>query len=436
MDEDFEAMNLERLLHVETDLRQQNEQIDKNIAALRRQGAQLGVQRESAEKDYLKLVSGRAWEARQKLNKDKELLEATADLKAKQDQIAKINEHAEILRKEIRVYEQKLEELQANKTLADETYSNPSIVDVVEATVQELGPVPQRILNKTIVALLYPTVLTGVQHAQSIQNKIRDSSRQEAMASTFAIYAFTLLLIMLVYRGYRRISGKLSLPRVVFAMDLCIAAFWAFVVVCYAGLFEDPLTLMRTHYEPTFICMQVLLGLCYICLIFMRCVILAVSLQAGEGWEVLCSLFVVQDFYQNIWKPSLTDAVMGVGASTYCWYVLTHLFLAARRARQMVLGGQNGKQQPDGKGIGAGSGLLGPQSCFRQSVVNAIWHYALAGMALVQSLVIAMTPSAAESYAEDCDDDTVSLDDEMASVVESDSRVLFCADSYYSSRGK
>jgi hypothetical protein len=436
-------MDLEGLLHVETDMRQQNERIDKHLASLRAQSVRLGIQRGVAEKEYSKLLSGRDWEARQKSLKDQELGAARVALSKRQEEITKVKQHTDILRSEIREYEEKLQELHANKSLADETYSHPSIVHVMEIGAKELGPVPRQILNKTVLALLYPTVLTGVERAQSLQNKMRAAAPHEALASTLVIYACMLLMTYLLYRAYRGIAGRLSLARMVFGTDLCCGGFWALVVVCSACVSDDPLALLRGRLERTLVCTQVLLGGVYCCLVSMRCFLLAASLQGGEAWELFITICVVQDFYQNLWKPSLTDAVLTSGTSNYCWYVLTHLFLSARRARQMVLGDLHGERGSRGKGAGyAALWHKGVDGATLASFASRLAGYARHAGALLQALVVCMTPSAAatcgedeeQDAEEDAEEDEEEEDDEyMSSRADSESRVLYCGDSYYSS---
>ena len=124
--------------------------------------------------------------------------------------------------------------------------------------------------------------------------------------------------------------------------------------------------------------------------------------------------------------------VMEVGPSKYCFYVVAHLLLAARRARLMVHGE---------KKCFTRNGIL--DSNFKVNMEKeSFWSLAHEQIrnpiVIFQSLLLALTPTATARYWErgDNEDSISTEEDEIPNSHDSGSRVLYCADSFYSAHGR
>lgn len=340
-DEELAVMDTESLLHVEHDLRQQNKIVDKHIASLHGKLTKAEEKQKQLAREFKKLESGRDWEGRQKVNKEKELSMAKAEMETKRDQMATISAHADQVRKQIRELEAKMQSLSLQKQADEVRFANPTILDVVDAKVEQMSPTVQRVLNKTLHTLIFPGLSSGASGAEHLRSHLRSSTQHMAIASTFAIYAFIICLIALVFRAYRQITGNLTLTKIIFTGDMCFTAFWCFICLWGVGLLDDPLIVMKRHNESISIAVQLTIGAAVLLYIAVRCLSLAATLHAREGLELIFALFIVQHFYGAIWAPSLTDQDAAGGAGVYLGYATGHLLLAARRARSQVLGEAN-----------------------------------------------------------------------------------------------
>jgi hypothetical protein len=336
-DVELQRMDTESLLHVEGDLRRQNKVVDKHIASLHGRIEQATEKQHALEKAFKKLESGRDWESRQKMSKEKELSLAKAEMQTKRDQMSSISAHADEVRRQIRALEDKMVSLKMAQEDAESRYANPTILDIVDGKIDHLGPTPHRILNKTLHTLLFPGISSGVAGVERLRSHIRGSTQHVAIVSTLAIYAFLVCLIWCCVRAYRRVTGNLTLSRIMFTADMTFAAFWVFVCVWSFALLDDPIAIMRRHNEPLLIATQLLIAIALFWYVSIRCVSLAATLRGTEGLELVACLFIIQHYYQAVWAPSLTDGDTIVGGGVYLAYGSGHLILAARRARSQVL---------------------------------------------------------------------------------------------------
>lgn len=337
-DEELQMMDTESLLHVEGDLRQQNKMADKRVASLHGRIRKARKHEHVLEKKFKKLESGRDWEARQTLNKEKELARAKAELQTKHDQMDRISGHAEEIRKRIRALETKMLSVSLAKEAAEIRYANPTILDVIDGKIEHLGNPSVAVWNKTLHSIVYPGLTSGSAGVRMLRHHMRGSTQQVAIASTFAIYAFLLSIVALLFRAYRRITGGLTLSRMMFAADLSFCAFWSFVALWSFALMDDPLTVMLRHNEATLVAVQLILGSTIIWYIFIRCISIAATFKLREAFELIASLFIIQHFFEAVFTPSFTNTKGAGGSWTYFAYGFGHLVLAARRARSQVLG--------------------------------------------------------------------------------------------------
>lgn len=339
-DEELLHMDTESLLHVEGDLRQQNKVVDKHIASLHGRIELAGEKQRVLEKAFKKLESGRDWESRQKLNKEKELSLAKAEMQTKRDQMATISAHADEIRKQIRALENKMVSIKGAGEDIEARYANPTILDVVDGQLDHLGPTSHTVLNKTLHTLLFPGFSSGAASVDRLRQHMRGSTQHVAIASTLTIYSFLVFLVWLIVRGYRRLTGRLTLSRMLFTADLAFCAFWTFVGVWSLALMEDPIAIMRRHNEAMLIASQWIIAFAIVWYIFIRCVSFAATMHGKEGFELFSSLFIIQHYYQSVWVPSFSEADTYVGGQVFFLYAGGHLVLAARRARSQVLSKQ------------------------------------------------------------------------------------------------
>lgn len=337
-DEELALMDTESLLHVEHDLRKQNKLVDKHVASLHGRLHHVEDKQKQLEKEFKKLESGRDWEGRQKLNKEKELGMAKAEMETKRDQMATISAHADEVRAQIRELEAKMQALNLEKQADEIRFANPTILDVVDAKVELLSPTARSVYNKTLHTLIFPGLSTGAAGAEQLRRHMRSSTHHVAVASTFIIYAFVVCLCALVFRAYRQIVGHVTLTKIIFTCDMCFSGFWFFVCMWGVGLLDDPLMVMRRHNEPILIALQLTVGCAVLGYVAIRCISVAASLRGRESVELIVALFIVQHFFYAIWAPSLTDGETTDGVGSYLAYAVGHLLLAARRARSQVYG--------------------------------------------------------------------------------------------------
>lgn len=337
-DKELEMMDTESLLHVEGDLRQQNKMADKRVSSLHGRIEKARTHEHTLEKVFKKLESGRDWEVRQTLNKEKELARAKAELQTKHEQMARISAHADEIRKRIRTLEAKMLSVSLAKEAAEVRYANPTILDVIDGKIEQLGNPSMAIWNKTLHSIVYPGLQSGSASVQMLRHHMRGSTQHVAIASTFAIYAFLLSVVALLFRAYRRVTGGFTLSRMMFAADLSFSSFWIFVALWSFALMDDPLTIMLRHNEATLVAVQLILGVTVIWYLFIRCVSLAATFKLREAFELIASLFVIQHYFEGVFTPSFTNTKGDGGSWTYFGYGLGHLILAARRARSQVLG--------------------------------------------------------------------------------------------------
>lgn len=330
-------MDTESLLHVEGDLRQQNKVVDKHIASLHGRIEQAREKQHALEIAFKKLESGRDWESRQKMNKEAELNLAEAEMQTKRDQMASISAHADEVRKQIRTLENKMISIKTARDDMEARYANPTIVDVVDGKLHHLGPTSHAVFNKTLHTLLFPGLSSGVASVGRLRQHMRGSTQHVAIASTLTIYSFLVFLVWLIVRGYRRITGRLTLSRMLFTADMAFSAFWTFVGAWSLALMDDPIAIMRRHNEAMLLAAQWIIAFVTAWYIFIRCVSFAATMDGREGLELVSCLFIIQHYYQSAWVPSFSDEETYVGGQVFFLYAAGHLILAARRARSQVL---------------------------------------------------------------------------------------------------
>lgn len=344
-------MDTESLLHVEGDLRQQNKVVDKHIASLHGRIEQARAKQHDLEIAFKKLESGRDWESRQKLNKEAELSLAKAEMQTKRDQMASISAHADEVRKQIRALENKMMSIKTARDDVEARYANPTILDVVDGKLHHLGPTSHAVLNKTLHTLLFPGLSSGVASVGRLRQHMRGSTQHVAIASTLTIYSFLIFLVWLLVRGYRRVTGRLTLSRMLFSADMAFSAFWIFVGAWSVALTDDPIAIMRRHNEAMLLAAQWIIAFASVWYIFIRCVSFAATMDVKEGFELVSCLFIIQHYYQSAWVPSFSDADTYVGGQVFFLYAGGHLILAARRARSQVLSKRQNRDNLRGKAV-------------------------------------------------------------------------------------
>lgn len=336
-DEQLRQMNTESLLHIEGDLRRQNELVDKHVASLHGRIAKAEKEREAEEKKVRSLRTGLDYEKRQSAAKKKMLEDAKTELQDKRAQMEKLKMHADFVRREIVAMEGKLHSLHRNKEEVEQRFENPTIMDVIVTKADAMGTTSHNVLNKTMSTLLMPGFLRGRKEALHLRHHIRSSSRYAALMTTLAIYAFLVYMAALVYNSYWRIRGRMTLSRALYIADLCFASYWAFISLAYLLLMNDPLVVMRTYHESVFVALQLGTAVVTAWYIFLRLFVIAATLKGVDLLELVCALFAIHHYYQRVWAPSLSDEPFNPGSTAYILYCMVYLAIAARRARSQIL---------------------------------------------------------------------------------------------------
>lgn len=333
-DEELEAMDAESLLHVETDLRDQNKAIDKRISSLRGRIDNLHMEQRAAENAYKKVEAARDWESRQKVNRVKELEGAKGVMETKRMQMREISEHATKLRTDIHELEAKLASINRANRDVKERYSRPLFQDVISNKAWQLGPVPQHLLNKTVLSVL-PELSLGVKEARHLQARLDATSGVMSVLSTLVMYSFVLCMVAIIYRGMRGLRTMMTLPRVLFTVDMSLAGVWAVVLLWYCMLFRDPLQLLAVRHEAVSVVLQSSLMASHFANVMLRCLNLSATLTIFALGELFVVVFIAQHYYQTVWVRSLLDQAMLATFYSYFSYIAASLYLAVSRARRL-----------------------------------------------------------------------------------------------------
>ena len=265
---------------------------------------------------------GRSCSSNATLHKINELNELGAQINELKEKITDTGRAFERLTQEKRNLEKKL--------------ANPSLVDIMDAKVSQFGRIPHEVLNKTMRTLLLP-ISSGPARADVLYRHMYGPTQQVALASSITIYLTIVGLVFVLYRGYRRCSESLTITRILFSVDMCFSVVWFLVALWSIALLEDPLVVMRHHNEALMVAVQLLVGCAFLWYLLVRCLSIATTLSSRECFEMVLSLFIIHDYFDRGWAPSIRDEMTSIGPGTYLMYGIGHLVLAARRARRQVL---------------------------------------------------------------------------------------------------
>eukprot|EP00177_Eucheuma_denticulatum_P006028 GFKZ01010998.1.p2 GENE.GFKZ01010998.1~~GFKZ01010998.1.p2 ORF type:complete len:426 (+),score=56.12 GFKZ01010998.1:2092-3369(+) len=349
-DEEIKKMDIEMLLHVENDLRQQNAVVDKRVASIHGRMSKLRVQQQELELKYKKLGSARNWEMRQRESKARDLARAKAELEAKKGQIRLLSEQAEKLREDITEVEEKMTSLHREDKRLELQYQHPSLKFIISNEAERMGPVRQQLLNKT-VRNIFPHLRLGLMEVEAIHEKLEHSSSTASLFASLCAYILSIALVCVAYRCIRNIHRILTLPRLLFAIDLGFVAVWVLIETCYAVIQIDPLWVMSRDHQSLSIIIQVMFMASLISNVLLRCLLVSLQLCVSALLELFLVIVVAQHFYQSVWIPFFLDMRFSTTSWTYLAYLFVSGGLAVYRARSIGLSHIDPKGYPEEDGI-------------------------------------------------------------------------------------
>lgn len=323
---------METLLHIESDLRQQNRIVDKQVASLHGRMKKLQVQQQALEKANKKVNIAKDWETRQREMRAREYERAKAETEAKRIQIRILVEKGENLQKEIRVLQAKMRSLDYNKKTLEAKYFHPSLRETLLNEAERMGPVPQHLVMKTVDDVV-PELKEGLREARLIHRRLDDASTLVSLFTSLCVYILGLSVLFVSYRCVRVVRKMLTLPRMLLAVDMGFAVLWSLTVSCYGTILEDPLQVMAIRHAALSVVVQILIMSALLGNVMLRCLLVSSRCRIPSFIELFWAVFLAQHYYLAIWVPFLLDQPFKSTAVSYFGYLLVHISLAVYRAR-------------------------------------------------------------------------------------------------------
>lgn len=333
-DVEIGQMDIETLLHVENDLRQQNEAADKHVASLHGHLDQLHFQEKKLEGNFKKVDNARNWETKQKDARAKKLARAKADLESKRIQAKLLSTQAERLKENLVELERKVKSLHSEEQVLKGRLSHPSFEQVLMNEAERMGSVSQQLASKAIDNII-PELQLGWEEAEVLQKNMENLSGPSSVLVVLVFYGIGISVLLLSFRCLQTVHHRITLPRVLFTTDVAFVALWLFILLSAMVVEGGPIRLVASHHVGISIFVLAGLMMTMIGNVFLRCVLICVDLKAWSFAELFCAIFVTQHFYQAIWTPFLLDQNTAPNMSTYFLYVLIHSTLAVQRARSI-----------------------------------------------------------------------------------------------------
>lgn len=328
-------MSIETLLHVENDLRQQNALVDKRVASLNGRFAKLRAQQQALEKTNKKVGAAKDWEVRQRESRAREYARAVAATESKRHQIGVLARKGEALRREISTLEAKMKSLDREKRILEARYSHPSLREAVLNEAEKMGPVPQHLVQKAIDNMV-PELQEGLREARIVHRRLERSSHIVSLLTSLCVYMLGLSVLCLCYRSVRIMQTMLTLPRMLFTIDMAFVILWGLTMLCYGTILEDPLQVMAIRHNALSVVIQLLMMFSLIGNVMLRCLLFTSSADIWSFVELFWSVLLAQHYYQAVWVPFLLDQGFKSTALSYVGYLIVSGSLAIYRARSIA----------------------------------------------------------------------------------------------------
>ena len=333
-DHDIDLMNMTSLGHLESELRTQNTDIDKEISSLQGRLHKLQKTHFQLEKEKNKVDNARAWESRQKDAREKELISAKEVLESKRSQLISFTKKALTTRESIHELDAKLKSLRDEDKLLEDRYSDPKLLDIISEEAEALGPIPEELFNKTVEAL-GPDIGHGIQRLGDYRRKIRESSGINGIIISFLLYVMVISICWAGYQNYLQIGRKLTLSRMMFILDMGLVLYWCICAIFFGMLGRDALSSLNTKYADVVVVIEILL-LGLLCgNVILRCFGVSRYLSVSSISELGVVVLIVQHYYQTVWVPILLKEEPKSTIWSYFAYMLLNGTLGIYRARMM-----------------------------------------------------------------------------------------------------
>lgn len=327
-------MSIDDLLHVEHDLRGQNGRIDKHVASLHGRLRKLRDKHNKLEETEKKVGSARDFEVRQRKARELDVERANAEIETKKQQIALLNQETTKLRENIHDLSEKVNSLNEEKHHLEDLYMHPSLEEALLNDAERLGPIPQRIANKT-VRNIFPELEIGLVEAEQARQIMQQRPTVANIFTSFVVYLLAVLLIWLAYCGVRNVGRRLTMTKMLFSVDMAFVALWSLVAITNVLVGNDPFQTMTASHSGFSLIVQVLMMGCLFMNIVFRCLYLANSMTVSSFMELMCVIIVAQHYYQCVWIPILLDENVRTVFWSYIGYMLINGWLAVHRARSL-----------------------------------------------------------------------------------------------------
>lgn len=306
VDEELQSMSSAELASLEKTLRRQVEDHDKKLSTLKGETEKLKDEQKAIDEEAEKLQGAKQWELDEKEKRDKELEAAKQDVLAKQESIEKMTVDVANLKEQIASLQTRLQELNHEKDTSEKRYRDPSLSDVLESRSHRWSNVTRNLYQKTITDVV-PAISDITETARSVRRRVSRTSKFLELLASLIIYAFVIFIIVVLYRIYTKVRGKLTIARLLFLGDACCACFWTVMLICFTILFDDPLLVMKERSPIFFFIFQVIACFSYVNFVLLRVLVLASKMTLGALGETLAVVVVGHHYYVRVWQPAILD---------------------------------------------------------------------------------------------------------------------------------
>lgn len=333
-DAEINDMNIDDLLHVEHDLRDQNARVDKHIASLHGRLDKLRQQQERLESAQRKVGAARDFEVRQRRAREKDLQRAKAEVQAKRNQVLILSQQTDKLRERIRELTGTILKLNRDKHRLEQEYTHPSLQSAFLHDAHRMGPVTEHVANKT-VEVIFPELRIGLEEADHARRLLQRAPTFTSLFTSFIVYAMSVGIIWLCYRGVCTVCQRLTLARMLFSTDIGFTAVWFAVCFCYAVIVGDPFQHIASNHVGVSFVLQLTLLAALVANVALRCFNLSANICLSSVVELILVVFIAQHYYQGVWKQIVYDDRVTADFCAYFLYLIINGGLAVHRARAM-----------------------------------------------------------------------------------------------------
>lgn len=327
-------MNMKSLAHLESELRTQNADVDREITSLQGRLHELQNTHFKLEKEKNKVDNARAWEARQKDARSKELLSAKEELESKRSQLIVLTNKALTTRESIQELDAKLKSLRKEDKVLEDRYSDPNLLDILSEEAEALGPISEELLNRTVEAV-GPDIGHGIQILSEYRRRLLDSSGIIGIVISFLFYVLIVSMCWVGYQNYLHIGRKMTLSRTMFILDMVLVLHWCICMILFWILGQDALNTWNTKHADVVVVIEILL-LGLLCgNVILRCFGVSRYLSISSISELGAVVLIIQHYYQTVWVPVLLQEESKSTIWSYFAYMLLNGTLGIYRARTL-----------------------------------------------------------------------------------------------------